>query len=248
MFPSTCCRADPRPRFSLPTQRCFRGCSGASRSASTFLCLRRGVSFSYSEKGIELSLFSAYAEVFLCGVLLSGCASTFLCLRRGVSIVLYVTTKTRAFSLPTQRCFSEEVHTKATAHTFLCLRRGVSILDLFLCLSVAFSLPTQRCFLGFRIDATTGAAFLCLRRGVSPRRSPSSPMPSFSLPTQRCFPPIVVGLSHVVLFSAYAEVFLAYAMTSRDIITFLCLRRGVSQPPNRLKSCEVFSLPTQRCF
>ncbi len=122
-------------RFSLPTQRCFphppwqmQGSSLFSayaevfprrgiclRPLPTFLCLRRGVSYTQVDSAGSFTfslptqrcfhsgfharnvqwLFSAYAEVFL-GLLLRGrTPGTFLCLRRGVSITL-----TLLYSIP----------------------------------------------------------------------------------------------------------------------------------------------------
>ena len=135
-----------------------------------------------------------------------------------------------------------------TGSAFLCLRRGVSrFLQLFL-LSLAFSLPTQRCFClrrGITRAATLFSAyaevflscplckllcttFLCLRRGVSHRALAGICRQNFSLPTQRCFlggqrPP-----RGDQLFSAYAEVFPRYLVAEVCVISFLCLRRGVS--------------------
>ena len=111
--------------FSLPTQRCF---------------FHRGV------RGLNLSLFSAYAEVFL--------ASSIGPKRK------------EHFSLPTQRCFSLNPPLPVTQKlfsayaevfpgqpacarslpAFLCLRRGVSQNELRREGVYCFSLPTQRCF------------------------------------------------------------------------------------------------------
>ena len=131
--------------FSLPTQRCFQSleivtgsralfsayaevfppAGGLFCHASSFLCLRRGVSrqpwMGFAVKSFSLPtqrcfsstavlrssipLFSAYAEVFLHEHHDHHQEHPFLCLRRGVSD----TEKTQAsggfFSLPTQRCF-----------------------------------------------------------------------------------------------------------------------------------------------
>ena len=72
--------------FSLPTQRCF---------------------FEFRCRCATLELFSAYAEVFLDQLALGGGLATFLCLRRGVSSPIPDAKRRRAFSLPTQRCFSQ---------------------------------------------------------------------------------------------------------------------------------------------
>ena len=53
-------------------------------------------------------------------------------------------------------------------------------------------------------------------------------MSVFSLPTQRCF------------LTTQAE----YAR----MLTFLCLRRGVSGYQKLIQDASLFSLPTQRCF
>ena len=131
--------------FSLPTQRCFFltlykaykvGLFSAYaevfpsttvwiRTVSSFLCLRRGVSYapatSFCEECFSLPtqrcflvslsnilscpLFSAYAEVFLLGKDGFVRSVPFLCLRRGVSRSLPLLCGTDVFSLPTQRCF-----------------------------------------------------------------------------------------------------------------------------------------------
>ena len=131
---------------------------------------------------------------------------------------------------------------------FLCLRRGVSQRAARVSAFATFSLPTQRCFLTapikrgedtlfsayaevfpvFLAFAGVLAAFLCLRRGVSTWLPPYLQRLSFSLPTQRCFQMPARSTPAVVLFSAYAEVFLAKTLLER--------RR------------THFSLPTQRCF
>ena len=74
-------------RFSLPTQRCFYGLSP---------CVLR------------VCLFSAYAEVFPTGMGDPHSSTAFLCLRRGVSISEGAEALEGNFSLPTQRCFSED--------------------------------------------------------------------------------------------------------------------------------------------
>ena len=56
-------------------------------------------------KTVDPLLFSAYAEVFLSGVLKSAARGSFLCLRRGVSEWSSRASITEIFSLPTQRCF-----------------------------------------------------------------------------------------------------------------------------------------------
>ena len=73
-------------------------------------------------------------------------------------------------------------------------------------------------------------------------------MSAFSLPTQRCF--LVVKRIREInaLFSAYAEVFLSQIALSMMMLTFLCLRRGVSEFGAPLMRRQTFSLPTQRCF
>ena len=50
------------------------------------------------------------------------------------------------------------------------------------------------------------------------------------------------------LFSAYAEVFLSDNLHVERGVTFLCLRRGVSDELRRHAGYDDFSLPTQRCF
>ena len=91
----------------------------------SFLCLRRGVSFSGAvntqAQGFSLptqrcffqasqlfgrhQLFSAYAEVFLTLGVFWKISKTFLCLRRGVSEGREALPREICFSLPTQRCF-----------------------------------------------------------------------------------------------------------------------------------------------
>ena len=132
--------------FSLPTQRCFQSleivtgsralfsayaevfppAGGLFCHASSFLCLRRGVSrqpwMGFAVKSFSLPtqrcfsstavlrssipLFSAYAEVFLHEHHDHHQEHPFLCLRRGVSRQEPTGTDRNRFSLPTQRCFS----------------------------------------------------------------------------------------------------------------------------------------------
>ena len=90
--------------------------------------------------------------------------------------------------------------------------------------------------------------FLCLRRGVSPGKVFLRDLRHFSLPTQRCFLPWTLNRWSRRLFSAYAEVFPLLSAMVLASASFLCLRRGVSNHWNTLRSGEDFSLPTQRCF
>ena len=238
------------------------------RTSSSFLCLRRGVSstpsnslylFSFSlptQRCFSVtwlwlrpeSLFSAYAEVFLCDPLRFR--------------------QSTHFSLPTQRCFRTEAlspssgilfsayaevfpasrHTFFNRGAFLCLRRGVSVLRLllyrrgFLFSAYAEVFPEQirGCRLWF--------AFLCLRRGVSEYFKDSPEGVAFSLPTQRCFQIVYPKCHDPFLFSAYAEVFLLEYFRRVGAQSFLCLRRGVSiAVPGNAAETD-FSLPTQRCF
>ena len=53
---------------------------------------------------------------------------------------------------------------------------------------------------------------------------------------------------HAMLFSAYAEVFPRCTGRTTPLVTFLCLRRGVSPLPAVQEVQRLFSLPTQRCF
>ena len=112
-------------------------------------------------------LFSAYAEVFLQGRRRKECRLD--------------------FSLPTQRCFSENSW-------------GRFLFSLFSAYAEVF--PTRASLKASR------SSFLCLRRGVSPVDWAVLQGLNFSLPTQRCF--LVCELSRLprILFSAYAEVFL----------------------------------------
>ena len=172
--------------FSLPTQRCFF--FGAVLSA-------------------VMSLFSAYAEVFLVLPMVLVFYITFLCLRRGVSYWGSIQADFLIFSLPTQRCF------------FLAFRRGCQ-LYLFSAYAEVFpcgSLPRR-----------SSLPFLCLRRGVSGVGSGRNVGERFSLPTQRCFWVKKAISRQNDLFSAYAEVFPRYKAFSQDQPAFLCLRRGVS--------------------
>ena len=133
-----------------------------------------------------------------------------------------------AFSLPTQRCFwrcSRLLRRRslfsAYAEVFLedCGTKGFKPF---------FSLPTQRCFSlclsyptahalfsayaeVFLKDCGTKGfkpSFLCLRRGVSLGGLYIRVHQNFSLPTQRCFFLAEISEIRVMLFSAYAEVFL----------------------------------------
>ena len=175
-----------------------------------------------------LSLFSAYAEVFLPANHSHGNPCPFLCLRRGVSCFREVKVSIHGFSLPTQRCFfpksqrlrpvrlfsayAEVFRAKGlddlSSAAFLCLRRGVSQ---FLVppdrVNALFSAYAEVFLINDEQQITT-LSFLCLRRGVSPEASSRGHLPTFSLPTQRCFFFEVDFHFSFLLFSAYAEVFL----------------------------------------
>ena len=173
-----------------------------------FLCLRRGVSgLRYSYRSIEdfslptqrcfwsrdrrqgrHHLFSAYAEVFPGKPSFRSTSTAFLCLRRGVSLVVHGENRLIAFSLPTQRCFPFR-------------RRIVCVQGLFSAYAEVFPLH--------RGAAEADRAFLCLRRGVSDPDDMYNTKVDFSLPTQRCFLDRLNREGRVVLFSAYAEVFLS---------------------------------------
>ena len=153
--------------------------------------------------------------------------------------------------------------------TFLCLRRGVSIQGSAGLSADNFSLPTQRCFrlarasgdppslfsayaevfLSPASSASRRCPFLCLRRGVSISLRDEIPEVPFSLPTQRCFSIYPPDRRHPLLFSAYAEVFLARLSIS---ITRTGLFSAYAEVFPLHPSCHiihhVFSLPTQRCF
>ena len=90
--------------------------------------------------------------------------------------------------------------------------------------------------------------FLCLRRGVSVMPPGLFLFFTFSLPTQRCFLFSRKVNERRRLFSAYAEVFLSQIALSMMMLTFLCLRRGVSHQKREKGRRLIFSLPTQRCF
>ena len=152
--------------FSLPTQRCFRGCSVL----------------------MEISyLFSAYAEVFLQRKFQKRLQKAFLCLRRGVSHPAHY----RHYSVELFSAYAEVFPGQArcpfSAKAFLCLRRGVST-DVFLAeFNVVFSLPTQRCFCVVGLDLATRKLFSAYAEvfpGVPHRHAG---IHHFSLPTQRCF-------------------------------------------------------------
>ena len=152
--------------FSLPTQRCF--------------CYRAIISSS-------LSLFSAYAEVFLGHFSPAFRSGSFLCLRRGVSRGLSILFLYECFSLPTQRCFPrgsstpppaslfsayaevflEDHQDRSPELAFLCLRRGVSLKKpTVVSLRKLFSAYAE--VFPWRSPLNpTRRSFLCLRRGVS---------------------------------------------------------------------------------
>ena len=153
------------------------------------------------------------------------------------------------FSLPTQRCFLftrkvnerrrlfsayaevflPRAQKRPVPHPFLCLRRGVSQARIQRQLTPQLFSAYAEVFLRFQFSSVGSLAFLCLRRGVSePDRSLHDDA-DFSLPTQRCFPPEKGKGAALDLFSAYAEVFLSSARWTTPCLTFLCLRRGVSE-------------------
>ena len=216
----------------------------------------------------SLSLFSAYAEVFLRNSFDIAYSVAFLCLRRGVSPSTAVGVALDGFSLPTQRCFYIEAVRpdldplfSAYAEVFpppadcirrrwpfLCLRRGVSRASAAGNRRRAFSLPTQRCFylqLPYLQAQELFSAYaeVFLRHSIS--RSP-----------HQAFLCLRRGVSWFIgrhplceeLFSAYAEVFLHHWRPGLAQLTFLCLRRGVSRSGGPCVLTRCFSLPTQRCF
>ena len=117
----------------------------------------------------------------------------FLCLRRGVSCESFVGRSLLSFSLPTQRCFPDDVRepyddglfsayaevfptaimASAATTAFLCLRRGVSI-------EIQSDKKSFRLFSAYaevfpfsRGPLSGIRPFLCLRRGVSWQHLPS---------------------------------------------------------------------------
>ena len=112
--------------FSLPTQRCFS----------------QKTSREEAEK-----LFSAYAEVFPVPQVASCSYDTFLCLRRGVSSVHFTADYYKDFSLPTQRCFCQELRNGQCRILFSAYAEVFPIGGLGELDGIGFSLPTQRCFL-----------------------------------------------------------------------------------------------------
>ena len=183
--------------------------------------------YSESTNSPLLRLFSAYAEVFLAPKRRAGKAKPFLCLRRGVSILSDEFVGSGCFSLPTQRCFC------------LCPCNGLRDM-LFSAYAEVFRARTR--------SPMRSLSFLCLRRGVSDLAAVDKAICTFSLPTQRCFPDRVGCRSLRLLFSAYAEVFLPFPVSTSPSRSFLCLRRGVSHALHSSACCCHFSLPTQRCF
>ena len=81
--------------------------------------------------------------------------------------------------------------------------------------------------------------FLCLRRGVSMPAWNKCAREDFSLPTQRCFRVAHRLAACLILFSAYAEVFLKLCRARLCAETFLCLRRGVSKCRVHRPSCYI---------
>ena len=71
--------------FSLPTQRCFLSPIAIKGWAAAFLCLRRGVSRTFSERTLVISFSLPTQRCFPGTAAIALTARTFLCLRRGVS-------------------------------------------------------------------------------------------------------------------------------------------------------------------
>ena len=165
----------------------------------------------------SLSLFSAYAEVFLRNSFDIAYSVAFLCLRRGVSPSTAVGVALDGFSLPTQRCCYIEA-----------VRPDLD--PLFSAYAEVFPPPAD-CI-------RRRWPFLCLRRGVSVAIKAAPALARFSLPTQRCFPDYVAIAKEYMLFSAYAEVFLQNCLKPSSDFSFLCLRRGVSWFIGRHPLCE----------
>ena len=104
--------------FSLPTQRCFRGCQRYRNGYWAFLCLRRGVSFTASFIASFIPFSLPTQRCFCRREKASRHRSTFLCLRRGVSLYTMGKYVRASFSLPTQRCFSLHAYTACSASLF----------------------------------------------------------------------------------------------------------------------------------
>ena len=83
-------------------------------------------------------------------------------------------------------------------------------------------------FLNRNKIAAMAVSFLCLRRGVSRVDPEILTRDDFSLPTQRCFSMMTRASRRCSLFSAYAEVFPFSLFQVAMLLSFLCLRRGVS--------------------
>ena len=131
---------------------------------------------------------------------------------------------------------------------FLCLRRGVSNPDILTDAPQRLFSAYAEVFLSDPLPAPEFGPFLCLRRGVSLLIKVDAVLSVFSLPTQRCFRIADSLEGKPLLFSAYAEVFLAHNQPRFFSLAFLCLRRGVSDPEIDRAGTVIFSLPTQRCF
>ena len=91
-------------------------------------------------------------------------------------------------------------------------------------------------------------SFLCMRRDVSGTGACSSPVALFSLHAQRCFYHHFEEYYPYTVFSACAEMFLAFLIIPFLLLGFLCMRRDVSEDkPIGIKVSQ-FSLHAQRCF
>ena len=115
----------------------------------------------------SLSLFSAYAEVFLRNSFDIAYSVAFLCLRRGVSPSTAVGVALDGFSLPTQRCFYIEAVRPDLDPLFSAYAEVFPGLTTRSVLSAGLFSAYAEVFLTVSSAATEAQTFLCLRRGVS---------------------------------------------------------------------------------
>ena len=103
-------------------------------------------------------------------------------------------------------------------------------------------------FLRPRIAANERKSFLRVRGGVSRQDDAQVVKRQFSPRTRRCFSIAVNLQPQILVFSAYAEVFLQTATAISTLKGFLRVRGGVSLLDRLFVCNDVFSPRTRRCF
>ncbi len=175
----------------------------------------------------NLGVFSAYAEVFLIEKHQHWLKKGFLRVRGGVSSRRSSSSRSRAFSPRTRRCFSDVWE----------IRREFFVFSAY-----------AEVFLHQTCRSSPSRSFLRVRGGVSVLGLVPVCEPAFSPRTRRCFRRQSAWTKPSRVFSAYAEVFLFLRGLFIGPPGFLRVRGGVSHREQPAGLLRVFSPRTRRCF